>query len=66
VTQDYTFKDPDRPHHPHHDKVISGPHETEEQWTDAMWRCLDCRTKGFLSRTIQMRRRVYHAFFKRR
>jgi hypothetical protein len=64
VTQDYTFMDPDEPQHPHHDKAISGPHETEEQWTDAMWRCLECRINGPMRPSMIMRRRSYHAIFK--
>lgn len=63
-TQDYTFKDPKLVHDPHQDSAISGPHSTEEQWTDAMWRCLECKVNSPLRSTLQMRRRVYHAIFK--
>jgi hypothetical protein len=28
------------------DETITCPHETEEQWVDAMWRCLDTKMKS--------------------
>ncbi|KAL2132778.1 hypothetical protein VTI74DRAFT_3402 [Chaetomium olivicolor] len=65
-TQDLWFRDPELMSHPHANTAISGPQQTEEQWTESMWRCLDTRSKtarrqyDFLS----IRRRHYHPIFK--
>jgi tRNA A-37 threonylcarbamoyl transferase component Bud32 len=50
---------------PYKDSAISGPHETEEQWVEAMWRCLDTRTETLMARRMMsLVRRHYHGVFK--
>ncbi len=52
---------------PHPDSTISGPHETEEAWTDAMWRFLDTSVESnsvFVPSFIPFLRRPYQAIFK--
>ncbi|KAK4157980.1 kinase-like domain-containing protein [Chaetomidium leptoderma] len=61
----YHFQDGDLMDHPHPDVTISGPQETEEQWTDAMWRYLDARVTAEGARSmLPLRRQVYHDVFK--
>lgn len=44
--QDYLFTDVTLGTRPHLDETISRPQEAEEQWPEAMWRCLDDRVYG--------------------
>ncbi|KAK3309832.1 kinase-like domain-containing protein [Chaetomium strumarium] len=53
-TQDFYFEAPEQHSRPHKDNTISGPHETEEQWVEAMLH----------SRGLPLLRRHYHAIFK--
>jgi len=62
--QDYFFSDVNLGTRPHLDETISGPQETEEQWTDAMWRCLDDRVFRDDRLRLPLLRRQYHALFK--
>jgi hypothetical protein len=64
-TLDFHFADGDLMDHPHPDPNISGPQETEEQWTDAMWRCLDARVVQPSARgQLPVQRRLYHRIFR--
>ncbi|KAG7294082.1 hypothetical protein NEMBOFW57_004144 [Staphylotrichum longicolle] len=62
--QDYFFTDVNLGTRPHLDETISGPQETEEQWTEAMWRCLDDRVYGDDRLRLPFLRQHYHALFK--
>ncbi|KAK4153045.1 kinase-like domain-containing protein [Chaetomidium leptoderma] len=62
-TREFTFAD-DSTVRPHPDETISGPQETEEQWADAMWRCLDTRVKPENQSTVPMLRSLYQIIFK--
>jgi serine/threonine protein kinase len=63
-TPDRYFEDPERVGRPYPDNTISGPHETEEQWTEAMWRCVDSRAVSERRRWLSLLRRHYHGIFK--
>jgi serine/threonine protein kinase len=64
-TQEYHFEDGTRIGYPHSDPAISGPQETEEQWVEAMWRCLDSRLEMEEVRLqLPLIRRHYHAVFR--
>jgi hypothetical protein len=64
-TPNYHFADGDLMDHPHPDPAISGPQDTEEQWTEAMWRCLDARViEPFGRKQLPQLRRVYHSIFE--
>lgn len=65
--RDYHFTNRTSGPEPYQDSAISGPHETEEQWVEGMWRCLDAnsRPKTPMSRRMMsLVRRHYHAVFK--
>jgi serine/threonine protein kinase len=49
---------------PYKGSAISGPHETEEQWADAMWRVLDVWLTRSTRKQLPLLRRQYHAVFK--
>lgn len=52
---------------PHPDSTISGPQETEEAWTDAMWRFLDTSVhpdSAYAVMVLPYLRRPYQAVFK--
>jgi serine/threonine protein kinase len=49
---------------PHKDNAISGPHETEEQWVDAMSRVLRLWLKGLAYDMLPFLRNQYPAVFK--
>jgi aminoglycoside phosphotransferase len=49
---------------PHTDSTISGPQETEEQWTEAMLRYLDTRLVPSRRDDLPLRRRWYHAVLR--
>jgi aminoglycoside phosphotransferase (APT) family kinase protein len=40
-TREFHFQDPERLGHPHRDNNISQPHETQEQWADSIWLCVN-------------------------
>ncbi|KAL2015117.1 hypothetical protein VTK56DRAFT_6291 [Thermocarpiscus australiensis] len=63
-TQDRYFEDPEQANRPHQDSTISGPHETEEQWVEAMWRYADSMVVSGERRWLSLLRRHYHAIFK--
>ncbi|KAK4233402.1 kinase-like domain-containing protein [Achaetomium macrosporum] len=62
--RDFYFEDPKLVGQPHHDSTISEPHETEEQWVEAMWRCVESRAVSGQRRWLSLLRRHYHAIFK--
>lgn len=49
---------------PIEDEAIIGPQETEEQWADAMWGCLDVRMKTPAREKLPVFRKLYQALFK--
>ena len=62
--QDWWFVDPELQIHLHRDTAISGPQESEEDWAEAMWRCLDTRVKNEERRRLSLRQRHYKAMFQ--
>ncbi|KAK4034987.1 kinase-like domain-containing protein [Parachaetomium inaequale] len=62
--QDWSFVDPELQTCPHRDTAISGPHESEEDWAEAMWRCLDVNVKSDERRRLPLKRRHYKAMFQ--
>ncbi|KAK3291465.1 kinase-like domain-containing protein [Chaetomium fimeti] len=61
-TRDYTFEDPNSMAPV--GGAISAPHESEEQWVDAMWRCLDIRMKSAERERLPVLRKLYQIIFK--
>jgi hypothetical protein len=64
--RDFYFEDPDNVGHPHGDETISGPHETDEQWVEAMCRCVEARAKTNQrnARYLAILRGHYHNIFR--
>lgn len=63
--RDYHFTVGNPGHEPYQHSAISGPHETEEQWAEAMFRCVDMRTQTESERRMMsLVRRHYHAIFE--
>lgn len=63
TTRDFTFADP-LSIGPGPDETITCPHETEEEWVDAMWRCLDSKIKSLERERLPMLRKLYQIIFK--
>ncbi len=63
-TRDFHFTDGTHKDEAYQDSAISGPHETEEQWVEGMWRCLDTRIVSSTRDQLPYIRRYYHAVFK--
>jgi hypothetical protein len=64
-TRDILLRDPEDMSRTHPDATISGPQETEEQWADAMWRCLGTSDDAPVQqRMLRLRRRHYRAAFR--
>jgi aminoglycoside phosphotransferase (APT) family kinase protein len=65
-TQDFLFQDIHGGvnRHPHTDSTISGPQETEEQWTHAMWSYLDSRMTPATREQLPYLGRIYPIIFK--
>ncbi|KAH6617608.1 kinase-like domain-containing protein [Chaetomium tenue] len=60
---DSTFTDPDSGA-PLGDETITGPHETEEQWNDAMWSCVNALMRSREREKLPVYRMLYKNMFK--
>ncbi|KAK4039396.1 kinase-like domain-containing protein [Parachaetomium inaequale] len=58
------FQDPELDPLPHRDESISKPQETEEQWVDAMWRCVGAKHPNERQNFLSLLRRQYHTIFR--
>jgi serine/threonine protein kinase len=63
-TQDFYFQDQEEVGRPHRDETISGPQETDEQWVEAMYRCVETRAKTDKRRFLSVLRGHYHKIFR--
>jgi serine/threonine protein kinase len=61
---DFYFANPENGRQPHQDESITKPHGTEEQWVDAMWRCVAARHPKEKQNSLSLLRHHYQTIFK--